>query len=143
MLEQMVGRVSPKYSRRRSVTPMESKYFDYLVRLCDEFSRLDVNFQMSYAKAFGVIAREPDLTITEYAKKLKTTQPMVSRWILQLGNKARTGGEGYKLVDTYRDAIDLRKQRVGLTTKGWHLVERLKETHRDVFPGCLDDLYNQ
>ena len=54
----------------------------------------------------------------EYSKRSGVAQSVMSRHLLDLGDKARLGGPGYGLVTSSRDPVNLRRRPVVLTNKG-------------------------
>ena len=72
------------------------------------------------------VARRPGLGSSEYARGLGMSQAIVSRILQQLGGKHRAQTlEPLRLVDTVRDAHDLRLWHHYLTPKGEALIERV------------------
>lgn len=89
------------------------------------FRTVEPSLPSSYMVAFMAVAMEPGHGTVYYAKKLGMVQPVVSRILLEIGQKTRTGGAGLGLVDSATDPVDLRLRRYFLTPKGTALLNSL------------------
>lgn len=87
--------------------------------------RLSQNLPLSYLHAFLWVSLQPGQGATYYAPRVDASQPVMSRVLLQLGNKVggRPAGEGgYMLIDKGSDPLDLRRDRYFLTDAGRGLL---------------------
>lgn len=100
---------------------------DRLAQVMDIFRDFDAAFPASYIRAFLTIARKPGLSVTDYGHILGIPQPVVSRLMLQLGEKSRAGGAGLGWIRRVTDEKDLRVKRLHLTPQGQRLMERLEQ----------------
>jgi DNA-binding MarR family transcriptional regulator len=81
---------------------------------------LDHSIPLSYIRAFLCVAQKEGLGPSEYAKMYGTTQPMMSRYLIELSIRGRNAirKSGLGLVERVSDSEDLRAQRYFLTVKG-------------------------
>lgn len=92
---------------------------------------MSVNITMHTLETLLAVAEDEGLTITEYAKKLRTSMNTVSRQLLDLGDRGRpdkkTGQAkpGFKLVEPVIDPMDLRSKTYRLTPKGRNFVNSI------------------
>jgi DNA-binding MarR family transcriptional regulator len=80
---------------------------------------------LSYQLAFLLVAMEPGHGTVHYAKKLGMHQPVISRILLEIGQKSRAGGPGLGLVAAEIDPTDLRARRYFLTPSGRALLDQI------------------
>ena len=64
---------------------------------------------------------------TDYAKDLEVTSGQVSRWMLELGERARDGGDGHGLIQRLGGSTDLREVHYTLTPKGKAMMKKFSE----------------
>src|SRR5262249_7788823 len=76
-------------------------------------------------EAFLLVAREPGLSVTEYAKRLKAPKSTVSRDLLDLGDRNRKGEPGVGLVTSRPNRFDPRQLEYRLTPRGRALVKQI------------------
>jgi DNA-binding MarR family transcriptional regulator len=89
-----------------------------LERVIDTFREVDPAMPSSYIRMFLAIAKKPGHGSSVYARDLGMVQPVASRIILELGQKTRSGGPGYELLDAAIDDEDFRLKRTFLTAQG-------------------------
>ena len=77
---------------------------------------------MSYVTAALLIALDEGLGASEYADKLGVSVSVMTRNILDIGERNRQRGDGLGLVTQERDLLDLRKHRSRLTPRGKKLM---------------------
>ncbi|SDR31636.1 hypothetical protein SAMN05519103_01954 [Rhizobiales bacterium GAS113] len=73
---------------------------------------------LNHARAFLNVAMEPGQGPTHYGTKLGAIQPVVSRLLLELGIRARSGEKGLGLIDRDEAPDDLRGKRYHMTPEG-------------------------
>jgi hypothetical protein len=107
--------------------------FTQISRLSDvigAFRPLSGAFPASYMVCLLAVAKEPGFGVTHYSSKLGMLQAVVSRILLELGNRTRKGSEGMGLVDSVRDPSDYRVYRYFLTDKGRSFINSLLHLNR-------------
>lgn len=72
----------------------------------------------AYIKASLLVAIEEGLGVSEYAQRAGASPTVMTRNLLDIGDRNRQRGEGLGLVTQERDTLDLRKHRAKLTPKG-------------------------
>ena len=77
---------------------------------------------IAYIRAFCLVARKEGLTVAEYAAQAGIPPAVMTRNLLDIGDRCRQRREGLKLVSQERDKFDLRKHRARLTPKGRKLA---------------------
>lgn len=86
---------------------------------------IDTAIPATYMAAFLLVALKPGKGASDYGRELGLAQAVTSRILLEIGKKSRTGKEGYGLVDSDQDPIDLRLRRNYLTPKGEALFKKI------------------
>lgn len=89
------------------------------------FNELMPRAPMSYGLAFLEVASDPGHGASHYGKRLDFLQPVISRILLEIGQKSRDGGPGAGLVDSIVDPVDLRHKRYHLTPEGKALLKKI------------------
>lgn len=91
------------------------------------FRDLSPAITANYVTALMLVALKPGGGPTDYAKDLETSSGVVSRWMLELGERARDGGEGWGLIRRSSGSEDFREVHYTLTPKGRAFVKRLTD----------------
>jgi DNA-binding MarR family transcriptional regulator len=86
------------------------------------FRSLRETMPLQYVSAFLEVATDEHQNVTEYAKRVGTSQSLMTRHLADLGTVNRYHEEGFGLVETYEDLMDRRNKLVRLTAKGKHIV---------------------
>lgn len=94
-------------------------------RIIEAFQRIDHKIPSTYIAAFIAVALDPGKGPTQYAKALNSTQPLVSRFLLEIGQKSRYRDEPLGLVDRDVSPHSLREQEYFLTPRGRALVQEI------------------
>lgn len=116
--------------RPQSIDSDAKQYVRRLLLAMQPFQELRHDMPLQYVMTFLLVAEEEGLGITEYAKRADVAQSVMSRHILDLGDRDRKKAEGFGLVHTSVDPMELRKKRVYLTDKGrviWRRMQRAIE----------------
>lgn len=103
-----------------------------LMRVVDRFREIDGAFPASYMMAFMLVAHKPGGGPTDYAPALGTIPPIASRMLLEIGEHARRGGDGYGLIERTTNPEDLRAVSLRLTRKGRELWARISRDLGDI-----------
>lgn len=89
------------------------------------FRELRDTMPMQYVTTFLLVALNEGKSVTEYATMAGVSKSVMSRHILDIGERDRYMEEGFGLV-TYRPhPMELRRHEVLLTDKGRALLHRL------------------
>jgi DNA-binding MarR family transcriptional regulator len=82
---------------------------------------------IQYIYAYFLVVLNEGKGVTEYAEAAQVTPAIMTRHLLDIGERSRDREEGLGLIEQHRDAWDLRKRRAFLTPKGkaiFHKVMR-------------------
>lgn len=91
----------------------------------EEFRRLYPAMPSAYLDAFLAVALSPGLGPTDYARMTGTTQPVMSRLLLEIGEQSREREEPLHLVVSRRHPGNRRQICYFLTSKGYALALRI------------------
>ena len=80
---------------------------------------------LSLAHTFVTVLLNEGKSLTELAEIMGSSVPTASRNVLDLGDRNRKKEEGYKLVKSTPDPMNLRQNRYALTPKGRLLADQL------------------
>lgn len=101
----------------------EERAFCRALRLALEpFRQLNPSMPLSYIVAFLEVATEEGQGVSEYAAKLGVPPSVMTRNLLDIGDRNRQREEGYGLITQERDLFDLRKHNAKVTPKGHTLT---------------------
>ena len=118
--------------RRQQLTPDEQATIDVLLSALEPFFELRATMPLQYVKAFLLVALEEGQGVTEYGRKAGVSQSVMSRYLLDIGERNRYMDEGFDLVTQRPDPMELRKHQVMLTPKGVGLAHRIIRALRRV-----------
>ena len=82
---------------------------------------------LQYVQAFLLAATEENLNVSTYATRAGTSQSLMTRHLLDLGEVNRYHEEGMGLVEAYRDMMDRRNVLIRLSVKGKAVVSEMCE----------------
>ena len=88
---------------------------------------LNAGISGNLVESLLLVALKPGGGPTDYAKDLEVTSGQVSRWMLELGERARDGGDGFGLVQRIGGSKDLREVHYTLTPKGRAFMKKFSE----------------
>ena len=86
---------------------------------------------LQYVTTFLLVCTEENLNVTEYAKRAKISQSLMTRHLADLGEVNRYHEKGFGLVEAYDDLMDRRNRLVRLSPQGKSVVRDMCEAlHR-------------
>jgi len=97
-----------------------------VIRVLEEFRRLDADMPIQYALSFLTIAQNEGLSMGDLAQRLDIAQSSASRNIAALSKWHSFGKEGHELVEAHEDPRERRRKLVSLTARGKNLIAVLK-----------------
>jgi DNA-binding MarR family transcriptional regulator len=106
--------------------PGEGDEIVTVIRVLEEFRRLDPDMPIQYALSFLTIARHEGLSMGDLAQRLGIAQSSASRNIAALSKWHSFGKAGHGLVEAHEDPRERRRKIVRLTPRGHHLVAVLR-----------------
>jgi DNA-binding MarR family transcriptional regulator len=89
------------------------------------FRDLNPSMPLSYITAMLLVGMEEGKGVAEYAAKINISPTVMTRNLLDIGDRNRQREEGYGLVTQQRDLFDLRKHNAKVTPKGKALVHEV------------------
>lgn len=122
---EVTGNDSQMAKHTTTIGTQEVRVLSRVFDIFSAFREVAPSIPASYAQAFLAVAMNPGQPTGTYAKSIGMMQPVVSRTLLEIGKKSRTGGMGLDLVFSVDDAQDLRVKRYQLTEKGNKLIQSL------------------
>ena len=122
--------LAPLSSRGQS---MESDQFDAqgldalgrAATLFEVFLSLRHDLPLRYAHALLLVARHPGQSVLDYAKMAGVSHSVMSRHLLDIGERNRYMGEGLGLVTFRPSRTDLRSHEYYLTPKGRRVAHQV------------------
>ncbi len=110
---------------RQSMPDEEKDELRKLLHAIEIMEELRKTMPLRYVKAFLLVALEEGEGVTEYAKQAGVALGVMSRHLLDIGDRNRHMKAGFGLVTQRTDPLELRKHQVMLTDKGKALAHRL------------------
>ena len=92
----------------------------------EPFVALNPNIPASYILSFLAVAEEEGRPVNEYATELGMFKAVMTRHLLDLGERDRRGGEGMNIIEQKRDRQDLRINRTFISEKGATLLSKVR-----------------
>ncbi|MET4017724.1 MarR family winged helix-turn-helix transcriptional regulator [Bradyrhizobium sp. S3.2.12] len=84
----------------------------------------------AYIRAFILVGKKEGLSVSEYAQQLQISPTVMTRNLLDIGDRNRQREKGFQLITQERDPYDLRKHRARLTPRGRKLAHDINVTLR-------------
>jgi hypothetical protein len=96
------------------------------------FKRIRPTMPAQYIDTFLMVASEEGLGVTEYAERAGVSRSVMTRHLLDIGERNRHKEEGFGLVVQKADVMDLRKHRAFLSDEGRALYRAILRATRNV-----------
>lgn len=128
MLE--MNHMPEKSGPKPSLSKDDQREMDAAAMVLEPFLDIRHDMPLRYAHSFLMVAGEEGLGVNEYAKKAGVSASVMSRHLLDIGDRDRNMKPGFKLVFKVQDPFELRKYRVYLTPLGRQLAERIVRVMR-------------
>jgi DNA-binding transcriptional ArsR family regulator len=81
-----------------------------------------------YINSFCLVVEDEGRSVTEYAERAGVSKSVMSRHLLDIGDRLRTMETGHGLVTSYVDLlVDARRHVIVLTPKGRALADRMRD----------------
>lgn len=94
--------------------------------ILDPFRELKGTMPAQYIYAFLLVAEEEGLGVVDYAKRADVSVSVMSRHLLDIGERNRHMDEGFGLVTFRSNPMELRRHEYYLTPKGEALLHKLE-----------------
>jgi DNA-binding MarR family transcriptional regulator len=89
------------------------------------FRDVNPSIPLSYITAMLLVAIDEGRAVSDYASKVNISPTVMTRNLLDIGDRNRQREEGYGLITSERDLYDLRKHNAKITAKGKALVHHV------------------
>lgn len=96
-----------------------------LLGALDLFTALRATMPLQYVKAFLLVAEEEGLGVVDYAKRADVSVSVMSRHLLDIGDRSRNMEAGWGLVTARSNPLELRRHEYMLTDKGRALLHKV------------------
>src|SRR5690242_13325755 len=96
-----------------------------LLAAIEAFRAIRPTMPLQYVVAFLLVAMEEGLGVSDYAKRAGVSMSVMSRHLLDIGERNRHMEEGFGLIESRQNPMELRKNEIYLTTKGRALLHRI------------------
>jgi DNA-binding MarR family transcriptional regulator len=110
---------------RSSLTDDERKGLATLLNALEPFFGERQTMPMQLVKSFILAALHEGEGVTELAKRAGLSQSVMSRHLLDIGDRNRHMEAGFGWTTQHTDPMELRKHRVVLTPKGTALAHKV------------------
>ena len=109
----------------RDFTDAEKKAGLCLLTAMEAFKELRHTMPAQYIVAFLLVALDEGKAVGEYAVKAGVAPSVMSRHLLDIGPRNRHMEEGFGLIETKPNIMNLREHSVYLTDKGRALFHKI------------------
>jgi DNA-binding MarR family transcriptional regulator len=92
----------------------------------EPFVALNPTIPASYIISFLAVAEKEGRPVNEYATELGIYKAVMTRHLLDLGERDRRGEEGMNVIEQVRDKKDLRINRSFISEKGAALLSKVR-----------------
>jgi DNA-binding MarR family transcriptional regulator len=92
----------------------------------EPFVALNPTIPASYIISFLTVAENEGQPVNEYAKEVGVYKAVMTRHLLDLGERDRRGEEGMNVLEQKRDKQDLRINRTFVNEKGAALLSKVR-----------------
>jgi DNA-binding MarR family transcriptional regulator len=92
----------------------------------EPFLEANPTMPLSYVITFLAVAEKEGRPVNEYAGEVGCYKAVMTRHLLDLGERDRRGGEGMDVIEQRRDKKDLRVNRTFINEKGAALMAKVR-----------------
>lgn len=92
----------------------------------EPFVELNPNIPASYIITFLSVAEKEGQPVSKYANEAGMIKAVMTRHLLDLGERDRHGGPGMNVIEQKRDRVDLRINRSFINEKGAALLSKVR-----------------
>jgi DNA-binding MarR family transcriptional regulator len=118
-------RSMPSSDFRQTLKPAEKDRIGNLLTALEPFRNLRGTMPMQYVIAFLLVALDEGQGTTEYARRAGVSASVMSRHLLDIGDRNRHMEEGFGLVTQRQDPLNLSKHQHMLTDKGRAIAQQI------------------
>jgi hypothetical protein len=110
---------------RQSLSEEEKARMAALMGALEPFRAIRGTMPMQYIVAFLLVAMEEGHGTSEYARRAGVSQSVMSRHLLDIGDRNRHMQEGFGLVTQRQDPLNLSRHQNMLTPKGRAIAHQI------------------
>ena len=96
-----------------------------LIASIEPFRSIRSTMPLQYVMAFLLVAMEEGLSVSEYAQRAGVSLSVMSRHLLDIGERNRHMEEGFGLITARQSPLELRKSEIFLTPKGKAMLHKI------------------
>jgi DNA-binding MarR family transcriptional regulator len=108
-----------------SLNEEEKAFARALLLALEPFRNIRSTMPLQYVYTFLLVATEEGRGVTEYAHKAGVSLTVMTRHLLDIGDRNRQREEGFGLVVQERDRHDLRRHNARITPEGKALMHKI------------------
>jgi DNA-binding MarR family transcriptional regulator len=112
-------------SRRHELPEDDIKLMRAFHQALEPFEQIRHDMPMQYVRTFMLVCMEPGLSVIEYASRAGVSQTVMSRHLLDIGDRNRYLQPGFGLVTKKQDPMNLRRWEVLLTERGRQVAHKM------------------
>jgi hypothetical protein len=121
------GAVSKSPVGYKTLLSEETRQAAKALRLALEpFVAMNPTIPASYIISFLTVAENEGQPVSEYAREVGVYKAVMTRHLLDLGERDRRGAEGMNVIEQRRDRVDLRINRTFINDKGATLLSKVR-----------------
>lgn len=112
-------------STRAALTEVQLRRGTSFLQCLQAFTKIRGTMPMQYAVSFMLVALDEGRGVGEYAERAGVSQSVMSRHLLDIGERNRYMQDGFGLVTYRANPMELRKHEYFLTPKGRALFHEI------------------
>lgn len=125
-IDRTPGNVMPsKFDRTLSDEEIATARALYLA--LKNFTDLRPTMPLQYVMTYLQVCMDEGKGVLEYAARAEVPPTVMTRHLLDIGDRNRAGEEGFGLVTQERDRTDLRRHHARVTAKGKAMIQRMRQ----------------
>ncbi|MEO6841735.1 MAG: MarR family winged helix-turn-helix transcriptional regulator [Bradyrhizobium sp.] len=105
-----------------SLTEEERAFARSMARALEPFRNVRSTMPLQYVYSFLLVAMAEGKSVSEYADDAGISRAVMTRQLLDIGDRNREGDVGFKLITQERDRNDLRRHNARITPAGKALM---------------------
>lgn len=111
--------------RKSAFTNDELKTLSRVLAVLSPFRNIRATMPLQYIVSFLLVATDEGQSVKEYARRASVSKSVMSRHLLDIGERNRYMEKGHELVEFRINPTDMREHQVFLTDKGKRLAHEL------------------
>ena len=110
---------------KATLSEEELEAFRRLFLALQPFRDLNPSMPLSHITAYLLVGLDEGKGVADYAKKIDLSPTVMTRNLLDIGDRNRQREPGLGLITSERDVFDLRKHNSSVTPKGKSVAHRV------------------